>query len=1109
MQLLKIRHLESHEGRDLDRYVRGEVCLYSVAIHFASSYTNFLYTPPTPQQYNDLVACENWQNTTTMNSLKSFMNKVGERVREVGPQVSGQPLGDNQVDGEAGEAVEGFLCPTCYLRFATPEVLQEHYEAEHIEPAANYLCPVCKARLNSQPELEKHYSNVHSVKDTSGHSLEALREELTELSTNLREERWYSEELKKEVERLQEAFKKKDGGEDNFVHKSQLEAVEESKTLLTSEVVLLRNQLAESIETNGSLRSEKDMLESRASEFAVERAELRATLDTLQAEKVGLESELHELRSNRANQGTQEQSEAHHLHQEVTRLQDQLGAREKESATVSEVEDRYRQDLLTMREKFINSDIQVRLQNEAHKPTEPGKTTSFQAREVALQSDLKAKSELAASLKEEIRNLKDEVDIMKKKLQEKDQATLQLQNQLETQEAAAASSGQQGDELRAKCANYMENIQALEAQVSELSLKYTATQSDLDSLREQVPSLQTRLTEAESDKNNLTRELSEKVGELESLREKVNDASKEESEVLQKKTEQVEELRRSLRDAEHSRTTAENALTGKNEAIEQLKNKLTNSGNALKDASGKIGVLEGSVREREKEIKELKTKVKEIEVLKSDLAKEKELVRGKEAEIEGHKKRLAQLEGQKVELEQKLTDSKDSQSKVESSLEAVRAELESHTESLKKKCHELEETRSKMKLETSEKESLKTKLSAAMMEAEKLKENTEKLQSSTTALETDLKAIQARNATIDMEVKRLATEKSQLQEKLTSLETEKMKLENTIKENTARHAQEVKVLEEKLSGMTLEKSALSEQLSGMKDEKETMVKARDLTAHEMKTVKGDLQEARGRVKDVEGQVEGFMKDTFSLTQDKARLEGELNVLEEKLNEEMSLRQAEAAQHAAAVAGERQDREEAEELLTAAQEACTKVEREATTRAQAHKEEVGRLTQQLEEHVSNVSEMEGHVATLQAEVAGLAGDKLELEVRVEAAGEERNGLMERCVAAESEVERLSGHLTELRRKLDDSTAAIHELGRENQNLQIETRKLAGRKWADDSEAVSCQSCDKAFSVTVRRHHCRNCGQIFCHDCSSKQAPLEANKKSVRVCDSCYNELTAKM
>ena len=56
--------------------------------------------------------------------------------------------------------------------------------------------------------------------------------------------------------------------------------------MLTSEVVLLRKQLAESIEGNGSLRQEKDNLETRASEFAVERAELRATLDTLQAEKV-------------------------------------------------------------------------------------------------------------------------------------------------------------------------------------------------------------------------------------------------------------------------------------------------------------------------------------------------------------------------------------------------------------------------------------------------------------------------------------------------------------------------------------------------------------------------------------------------------------------------------------------------------------------------------------------------------------------------------------------------------------------------------------------------------------------------------------------------------
>lgn len=263
-----------------------------------------------------------------MNSLKSFMNKVSAQVREAGPQLPGQVV--DGINSAHGEAVEGFLCPTCYMSFSTPELLQLHYEETHIEPAANYLCPVCKARLNTQQELEQHYSTIHGMKDTSGHSLEALREELTELSTNLREERWYSEELKKEVERLQEAFKKKDENEGNFIHKSQLDAVEESKALLTSEVVLLRKQLTESLSLNASMRAEKDMLESRASEFAVERAELRATLDTLQAEKVGLESELHEMRSTRAKQEGVDQNETQQLQQEVAKLQEQLVTKEKE-----------------------------------------------------------------------------------------------------------------------------------------------------------------------------------------------------------------------------------------------------------------------------------------------------------------------------------------------------------------------------------------------------------------------------------------------------------------------------------------------------------------------------------------------------------------------------------------------------------------------------------------------------------------------------------------------------------------------------------------------------------------------------------------------------------
>ena len=95
--------------------------------------------------------------------------------------------------------------------------------------------------------------------------------------------------------------------------------------------------------------------------------------------------------------------------------------------------------------------------------------------------------------------------------------------------------------------------------------------------------------------------------------------------------------------------------------------------------------------------------------------------------------------------------------------------------------------------------------------------------------------------------------------------------------------------------------------------------------------------------------------------------------------------------------------------------------------------------------------------------------------------------------------------ELRRRLEDSQAALHELGRENQSLQMENAKLQGRKWADDSEVDDCNGCQKGFNLTVRKHHCRNCGQIFCNECSSRTTAVGNSRKPVRVCEPCYKEL----
>lgn len=65
-----------------------------------------------------------------------------------------------------------------------------------------------------------------------------------------------------------------------------------------------------------------------------------------------------------------------------------------------------------------------------------------------------------------------------------------------------------------------------------------------------------------------------------------------------------------------------------------------------------------------------------------------------------------------------------------------------------------------------------------------------------------------------------------------------------------------------------------------------------------------------------------------------------------------------------------------------------------------------------------------------------------------------------------------------------------------------------QWVHDSESTSCYRCRAEFSTLKRRHHCRCCGQIFCHACSSKQAPIPKYgiEKEVRVCDVCFDKLT---
>ena len=64
------------------------------------------------------------------------------------------------------------------------------------------------------------------------------------------------------------------------------------------------------------------------------------------------------------------------------------------------------------------------------------------------------------------------------------------------------------------------------------------------------------------------------------------------------------------------------------------------------------------------------------------------------------------------------------------------------------------------------------------------------------------------------------------------------------------------------------------------------------------------------------------------------------------------------------------------------------------------------------------------------------------------------------------------------------------------------------WMKDEHSESCVDCKVKFTIYERKHHCRNCGKVFCSSCSQYQAEIPRLKilQPVRVCKSCHNDLT---
>lgn len=61
------------------------------------------------------------------------------------------------------------------------------------------------------------------------------------------------------------------------------------------------------------------------------------------------------------------------------------------------------------------------------------------------------------------------------------------------------------------------------------------------------------------------------------------------------------------------------------------------------------------------------------------------------------------------------------------------------------------------------------------------------------------------------------------------------------------------------------------------------------------------------------------------------------------------------------------------------------------------------------------------------------------------------------------------------------------------------------WMEDYLVKACPLCNKDFGLFNRRHHCRNCGNIYCGPCSMYKCRVPGYKRPERVCDMCAHAI----
>lgn len=189
-------------------------------------------------------------------------------------------------------------------------------------------------------------------------------------------------------------------------------------------------------------------------------------------------------------------------------------------------------------------------------------------------------------------------------------------------------------------------------------------------------------------------------------------------------------------------------------------------------------------------------------------------------------------------------------------------------------------------------------------------------------------------------------------------------------------------------------------------------------------------------------------------------------------------------------------------------------RQSAERQQLLEREVCSLTERLQDqaaansHLYRIERLQLVMASREEECSILSDELKKLRVQADVDKEYGDQLKQQLdqsyaqvASFEDQLSQLKMDTVELKKKIVKLVKEKDMLWKQNDSLQFLQKLQATDKWMDNTETDSCLQCSAAFTFTLRKHHCRLCGRIYCHNCCSNWLMTTASSRPARVCNSC--------